>query len=94
MISENHFRNTMLGLADYYGKALSEPLILIYWGKLKKLSDQELSEASSKCIDDLAFFPKINEIMQRVPKRKLIEKKASTTLCSNCISLIKKYPPQ
>lgn len=94
MDDQNFFKSQLVGLADYFSKELSAPLVKIYWRKLKHLTEQELVNAVDQCVDELKFFPKVPEILERVPERPKLEHKGSISWCDNTQMLIEEYLPE
>lgn len=94
MDDQTFFKKQIAGLSEYFNKELSEILIKLYWQKLKHLSNQEFLHSINRCIDELSFFPKINEIINRLPEKKALHHKGSLSWCDSTQSLIERYLPE
>lgn len=85
------FKNNFAGLGEYFNKPQTQAVAQIYWRKLKHLTDEQFLFAVDKCIDDCTFFPKVTEIISKIPKPIQIENKSSLSWCQNTQALLEKY---
>jgi hypothetical protein len=66
---EVEFKETLIGLGEYYGKEITESLTKIYWYDLKPLSIDQFKQAASAHrmnADNGQFFPKTADLMRQI----------------------------
>tara|TARA_R110000850_G_C9855850_1_gene455788 strand:- start:14 stop:625 length:612 start_codon:yes stop_codon:yes gene_type:complete len=66
---EVEFKETLIGLGEYYGKEITGSLTKIYWYDLKPLSIDQLKQAASAHRmnpDNGQFFPKTADLMRQI----------------------------
>lgn len=68
-LSQDTLKQALTLWAEYFQRPVSNPLAKMYFQKLKHLTDSEFNKAAELCVEELTFFPKIAEVLARVPKR-------------------------
>ena len=94
-MDESVFKEQMLMLGVSFDKELTTDLLKVYRYKLEHLTNEQITTAVNLCIDQLTFFPKIAEILQRAPKvvpPPQLDYKGKLEWCQNTQQLLNNYP--
>lgn len=93
-LSQDTLKSYMTLWSEYYSKDFSKMLLVTYFKKLRHLSDADFTVAAERCIDELHFFPKIPEILARLPNRQeppQLNHKGALHYCRNTYELVRKF---
>lgn len=93
-LSQDTLKQALTLWAEYFQRPVSNPLAKMYFQKLKHLTDSEFNNAAERCVEELTFFPKIAEILARVPKRDQtpqLNHSPRLQYCQNTFDLVSRY---
>tara|TARA_R110000796_G_scaffold148262_6_gene265141 strand:- start:7729 stop:8010 length:282 start_codon:yes stop_codon:yes gene_type:complete len=90
-MNQVEFKNIMFGMGSYFGKEIESQVLSIYWRKVNHLSVSDFNVAIDSCIMELKWFPKLPEILERIPKPKALENNSNLSWDENTQVLIDQY---